>query len=347
MRIVGTNGNDSGPFLSLYGTNSADAIYGLAGEDSLFGHSGNDLLEGGTGKDWIHGGNGIDTVSYAYMEVVPSGVRVSLDIGYAKTGNGSDRDTLASIENVWGSNAGDLIEGNSVANDLSGLGGNDDLYGLGGNDTLWGSYGDDNLEGGTGADTLFGGSGIDQAIYISSAVGVNVSLLSHKGSGGEAEGDVLNGIENLFGSHFADRLTGDDGDNRLNGYEGADVLSGGGGNDFLRGRYDKDTLTGGSGSDTFYFDHDGLPGRVNADVITDFSSVQGDKIDVTHADGGLYDHDDTSSFIGNAEFTGGHQVRFSAGLDATFVEVSGADQTQVTTIRLDGHHQLHANDFIL
>jgi serralysin len=52
--------------------------------------------------------------------------------------------------------------GNTVANVLTGAGGNDTLSGLAGNDQLCGNAGDDILIGGAGADTLTGGSGQDR-----------------------------------------------------------------------------------------------------------------------------------------------------------------------------------------
>ena len=45
-----------------------------------------------------------------------------------------------------------------------------------------------------------------------------------EGSGGDAEGDVLRNIENLIGSDHDDHLTGDGGDNHLDGGVGADTF---------------------------------------------------------------------------------------------------------------------------
>ena len=91
--------------------------------------------------------------------------------------------------------------------------------------------------GGAGADTLQGGSGIDTASYSRSSAAVQVALGTYKASGGDAEGDTLNGVENLTGSVYDDLLFGSD---------VANVLTGGGGNDFLSGREGDDTLDGGS-----------------------------------------------------------------------------------------------------
>ena len=66
-----------------------------------------------------------------------------------------------------------------------------------------------------------------------SSAGVSVNLATGTGSGGDAQGDVLTGIEMVIGSALADRLTGS---------TGADVLLGGGGNDVLIGGLGDDTL---------------------------------------------------------------------------------------------------------
>ena len=93
----------------------------------------------------------------------------------------------------------------------------DILRGLGGNDMLFGGSGNDTLEGGPGADTLIGGPGMDTADYSASAAAVSVNLLTGLGSGGDAQGDILGGIENIVGSAFNDTLTGDNGGNALDG----------------------------------------------------------------------------------------------------------------------------------
>jgi glucose/arabinose dehydrogenase len=107
----------------------------------------------------------------------------------------------------------------------------DVLRGLAGNDFLFAGSGNDTLEGGPGADTLIGGPGLDTADYVSSAAGVTVNLLTGRGLGGDAQGDLLAGIENIAGSGQADRLIGDNGNNVLVGGRGNDVLIGGAGTD--------------------------------------------------------------------------------------------------------------------
>ena len=68
------------------------------------------------------------------------------------------------------------------------------------------------------------------ATYAHSAKGVTVNLATNVNTGGDALGDKLYSIENLIGSALADRLTGDTGDNVIEGGGGADKIDGGKGN---------------------------------------------------------------------------------------------------------------------
>jgi serralysin len=100
-----------------------------------------------------------------------------------------------------------VIIGTEGDDGLFGSSVNDSLQGLGGNDSLYGFAGDDFLRGGAGADWLDGGDGIDTADYNGDAA-VHVDLGSGTGYGGEAEGDRLLGIENVFGTDWGDTLAG-------------------------------------------------------------------------------------------------------------------------------------------
>lgn len=135
----------------------------------------------------------------------------------------------------------DLVYGGAGNDTITGSGGNDTLYGDDGSDSLDGGKGNDLIVGGKGADKLAGGDGVDTADYSVSVAGVAVSLKAGTGSGGDAEGDTLSGIENVTGSKFDDVLIGDNGVNILDGGTGNDVLAGGAG---------ADKLVGGDGVDT-------------------------------------------------------------------------------------------------
>ena len=171
-----------------------------------------------------------------------------------------------------------------------------------------GTAGNDTLIGGADADTLVGGDGSDTASYKDDTAGVTVNLsgakvnedgdtdsnasknIYVKGSGGEAQNDLLTGIENLTGGAGNDTLTGDDSNNTLTGGAGNDTLTGGAGNDALNGGSGNDTLTGGAGKDTLtggagddvFGVADSATSAALADIITDFTS--GDKLAIGSVD---------------------------------------------------------------
>ena len=141
---------------------------------------------------------------------------------------------------INGTTGNDTLTSGNAADTLNGLGGDDLLNGGGGNDRLFGGDGTDTLIGGNGNDSLDGGAGIDTAEYSASGSAVTVNLVTGSGSGGDAAGDTLTGVENVIGSGQNDSLTGDAGGN---------ALSGGAGNDTLIGGAGADTLSGGAGTD--------------------------------------------------------------------------------------------------
>jgi Ca2+-binding RTX toxin-like protein len=121
----------------------------------------------------------------------------------------------------------------------------DIIVGTGAMDHIGGLGGDDIIKGGGGADFIYGGEGRDTATYENSSAGVEVDLTEGKGYGGDATGDHLNSIEDLFGSSHDDKFIGNDEDNTLNGAGGNDILKGGGG---------VDKLIGGDGNDILEID---------------------------------------------------------------------------------------------
>ena len=161
-----------------------------------------------------------------------------------------------------GTSMNDLLRGTPYADQILGLGGDDVLSGWGGDDDLQGGAGNDRLIGGPGADTMNGGPGMDIASYINSPRGVHVDMSTSFVDrdqrppirGGDAEGDALSSIEIIWGSDFADVITGTHAHNELYGNGGSDMLHGMRGNDLLRGGMDDDQLLGGDGMDTLYGD---------------------------------------------------------------------------------------------
>jgi Ca2+-binding RTX toxin-like protein len=332
--ILGSDGRDTltGSAVAniLGGGNENDVLSGLGGDDTLLGGDGDDVLRGGDGADQLDGGvgkeepapaaDGIDLVTYFGAAAA---VTVDLQAGTGSRGD-AQGDTYFGIENVNGGTAGDIIIGNSGVNVLNGF------------------QGDDVLRGGAGADTLDGGVGIDTASYFTGTAGVVVSLVTGKGSAGDALGDTLTGIENLNGSRGGDSLVGNTGVNALQGFDGNDVLTGAGG---------KDTLTGGLGADRFVYGSvtQSVVGA-NADRITDFSHAQVDRIDLSAIDAStLTAGDQAFRFIGSGLYTHhAGELRFAVtgGVTTIAGDVDG-NGTSDFHITLTGALTLVAADFVL
>jgi len=171
-----------------------------------------------------------------------------------------------------GTTSNDYLFGTDLNDFIYGGAGDDTIDGGAGNDKLAGEDGNDTFLGGAGADAMSGGAGVDTVDYSSSRDAVNVSLRAGTGSGGDAQGDTLGGIENLIGSNnpLGDTLTGDSGNNVIDGRYGNDFLFGSDGNDTLIGGLGNDTMSGGADADTFAFGTMGWGQGVGNDVITDF-----------------------------------------------------------------------------
>jgi Ca2+-binding RTX toxin-like protein len=160
-------------------------------------------------------------------------------------GNGDDIVRgLGGNDTISGGRGNDTLYGGEASDTLNGDTGNDKLYGGAGDDVLDGGKGNDLLVGGKGIDAIVGGEGTDTASYADSTSGVTVFLeATHQveNVGGDAQGDTLATIENLIGSAYDDRLTGDDVVNVLQGGDGSDTLEGRGGADVLDGGTDTNT----------------------------------------------------------------------------------------------------------
>jgi Ca2+-binding RTX toxin-like protein len=173
-----------------------------------------------------------------YFQRDPSiGGTLYYEAPFSADGTSGD-DTLSggvSNDTLSGLGGNDRIDGRGGNDILSGGDGNDRIYGGVGNDSMVGGDGDDTLSGESGDDTLIGGNGIDTADFSSGATaGLVVDLGNNQTAEVVATGagtDRLHGIENVIGSGYGDRLTGDATDNVLKGGNGSDSLTGAGGSD--------------------------------------------------------------------------------------------------------------------
>ena len=304
---------------ALTGNAGGNLLQGGAGNDWIDGGAGDDVVSGGTGSDALYGGLGNDTLIYTDSIAA---VGISLGVIDPATGRqyayGGDStgDRIFGFENVHGSAFNDVLTGDAGVNALSGDAGDDTLNGREGNDILSGgagadvisgAEGNDVIDGGEGGDRLYGNAGLDTVNYGGSTAAVTVSLAiadiatgRQSASGGFAEGDQIYTFENVAGSAFGDRLSGDGGVNQLVGNGGADILTGGRGDDVFVYRAGDMVLAGDAAA--------------QADHIVDFHvladpGVERDHIDLRAIDAVAGGGDDAFTFIGQADFSAAGQVR--------------------------------------
>ncbi len=253
-----------------------------AGVDQVFGGDGNDLvtlvgdyrstLDGGAGENTLYVPNlGADTLDLSRGAVIHTETTngqtttilryhvvsfqdVNLDGGTVVGDDGPNRitgvnDTYPATggTTIYGAGGDDTLTGSIYSDALYGGPGDDQLGGGGGLDTLSGGEGDDLIFAGGGASSLDGGPGGD-TLSLDGLVGISLFTptveLDRNYFAVPAAIGAVTGIENVIGSSYGDRITGDTGANRLDGGAGDDTLTGGGGTD---------TLVGGLGTDVAVF----------------------------------------------------------------------------------------------
>jgi VCBS repeat-containing protein len=161
---------------------------------------------------------------------------------------------------------------------------------------------------------------------------------------GGAGNDVINGNngnDTIYGGSGNDHLNGNNHVDTLYGGSGNDTVDGGNAADVIVGGFGADRLTGGGGGDVFRF----LDARDTGDLITDFSSVEGDKIDFAAL------HSGTLGFTAGATMsTTANSVNWwhdtVNNQTVVSVDVTG-DTTADFEVRLTGVIALTASDFIL
>jgi len=246
--VVG-NENDN----DILGYEGDDILRGEAGSDSLDGGEGHDLLEGGAGGDYMGGGAGNDILDGgADGDLLLGGV--GDDVYYLDSDEdqvleeaGEGTDTV--FERIWyyqmGENIesavmeGDFqdvddipgysIEGNALANDVTGNDNDNWLTGNDGDDTVDGRARDDYLFGGFGDDALYGG---DDAIrhepqYIDSYGNISSWYDVGYKPYGISWGELASNSDEIYGGEGNDALDGGSGDDNLYGESGDDYLYGG------------------------------------------------------------------------------------------------------------------------
>lgn len=272
--IYGRKGHDT-----AYGRDGNDTILGEEGNDILFGGNGDDTLRGREGNDTAHGGEGVDDIRGDEGDDTLNG-----DAGNDVLKGGDDNDTLN------GGEGDDNLSGNNGNDILSGGAGNDAMNGNSGDDELHGGDNDDNLYGENGFDTLYGDDGNDLLV-------------------GQGNHDILyggNGNDSLYGDENGATYVGHD---ELHGEDGSDFLVGGTGNDKLYGGLSYDVLYGQDGADQFIFEF--LTAFSLWDEIKDFSTAEGDQVDISDVMAGAgYDpvQDAINDFVTLTEINGDTRI---------------------------------------
>jgi hypothetical protein len=198
---------------NLNGTGNTlnNGLTGNTGNNSLSGLAGNDVLDGGAGNDTMIGGAGND-IHYKREagDVVTENTAEGTDTVYSYLGNYT---LLTNFEN------GRIVV--STTANLTGNSVNNVLYAGAGNNVLHG-----------GSATATDIDTVSYAYGLTGTTGVTLSLgiTSSQNTIGSGT-DTLTNIENLIGSIYADKLTGNGSANVLNGNAGNDTLTGGAGND--------------------------------------------------------------------------------------------------------------------
>ena len=262
-------------------------LIGGKGTNQMTGGSGNDQLRVlteviSTGSDAVSGGSGFDQVGIDTESTIIAST-YSRD-GIANDGVGCpgvscEGDNIAlDIEGMSGSAGPETLIGSDQSDVLVGGGGKDMLKGLAGFDNLQCSGGralggpqDDSILLNKGCVSASGGSGRDEASFATAEQAVTVTIDGVRNDGYPGfMANVMTDVENLYGSNFADTMTGNDKRNQIIGTNGSDTLVGGGGPDRLVGYQGGDTLAGGLGDDNLLggAGNDTLDGGDGVDVCT-------------------------------------------------------------------------------
>src|SRR5262245_14535130 len=294
-------GNNS---LTLTSANIPDMhITGTVDANILRGADGNDVLDGAGGADTMIGGLGNDT--YVVDNIG--------DVVTENPGEGTDtvQTNLASytlpgnVENLVGTSAtGQALTGNALDNVITGGAGTDTMIGGLGNDTYVVNNGGDAVieNANEGTDTVL--------VSFHFALPVNVQTLTLQGAA-DLQG---------YGNDLVNVITGNSGNNLLDGRIGADIMAGGAGNDtyFVDNGGDLVTENPGEGTDAvFSTAHFVLPANVETLVLQGSADLQGYGNDLLNK---LYGNSGNNLLDGRA---GADIMAGGAGNDAYFVDNAG------------------------
>ncbi len=308
-RITLTNGNDTFRQGEV-ANNAALILRSLAGNDSILLNRTDDL--GGSNDVFTAAGNDVVVNDKEFGNAILLGDGNDVYVG---RGFGSFSSDIR--DEVYGGNGNDrfLLETfHSV------------YFGGAGNDTFTSVGWQNAYAGGTGIDTI---SYIPRSSESTATGGVTVDLRAGLVQTGAFRQERLASIENVVGSHRGDAIFGSGVANRITGANGFDEL------------------TGRAGADTFVYSNKfHAPVSSNfAEVITDFSRAQGDRIDLHGMDANLNAAGNQDFKFITTGFTGrAGQVRFDG--DFVIGDLNG-DRIGDFRIFMNNLNAMQASDFVL
>lgn len=246
-----------------------DTITGRNSNDTLIGGDGNDTLRGAAGADSMEGGEGDDTFVFYTGDV---------SVGETIDGGSDNGDVILVQTSTDFTNLGAVLIKTSAHIE--------------------------HIRIASGQSATFTGDQLsDETIKVNATGPIAATLNINVDSGDFASFtnlvfDSADGADAFDAGIDAINIVGSAGNENITGTTLADVITGGDGNDTLAGGIGADTLTGGIGVDLFVFDEsqdmasgvlvDGTAtvlifGPSGVDVIDDFSTLDGDKLDFVGA----------------------------------------------------------------
>ncbi|MEL4897606.1 calcium-binding protein, partial [Crocosphaera sp. Alani8] len=279
--MVGSDYND---VMAAYAGH--DTLVGGAGNDSMSGFDDNDILHGDEGDDSLRGGIGDDTLNGgAGVDSLVGGADADIFVFRAED---SSTDTIQDFK---------VTEGDSIQVDV-------EAYYNAFNDVSF-----DYAYSGTDLTLTFSGQDIATLENIASDdiadVFKQIEFIGTVNTSDTSTSvDILignannNPISALTGNDY---IYGGDGNDPLVGGGDDDVILGGNGNDVLRGSAGNDILIGGNGADRFLFrSHSAVSG---SDRILDFTSAEGDVIEIDQSGYGISSLNEVSFNGSNGELS--------------------------------------------
>ena len=252
-------------------------------------------FDGGGGNDTIDGRGGFDQAYYNNAVGTVSGISVDMAAGTVVGDVSIGTDTLRSIESVRGTNFADTYDatgfGQAGALNIGSNGTFNEFEGMGGNDVIT-------------------GNGNTRMAFFNATGGVTVDIAAGTATGDASVGtDTFTGVTQVRGSNFNDTMSGDANNNSST----------------ARAATTRSTAAAAmtpspaAGADTFVYADNG-----GADMVTDFSHGQGDKIDLTGVTG-IYSLADVQAIA--AQVGPNTVINFGVGNTLTLNNVTLANLT--------------------